>query len=293
MVRREEPHLRAQMLLVDGLSDFTIAALSLSLGAQASGAQRYAGRSSVPGLTSRLRTGWRRRRGLVVSPIRYRGHGRYEAYYPGLSIAGVLGHELIHMASYRRRAAQEGQLILQGGIRLHLTLRDGHLVATGGEAYVRTRPLRAPAAPASPESPGPGPEGEPAVPPGSVPPEPTGASTHVPAESGPGTLRGPDPDSVEAQLRREQQHIEQLLRELRAQERSGHEQTGGPLPAGREPASSGTVDRLERLVVLLRLAQEVPATQTQQALLALARNVYRAAASASADRRSFVVEAVA
>ena len=89
----------------------------------------------------------------MASPIRYRGHGRYEAHYPGLSIAGVLGHELIRMASYRRRAAQEGQLILQGGIRLHLSLRDGHLVATGGEAYVRTRPLRVPAAAASPESP--------------------------------------------------------------------------------------------------------------------------------------------
>lgn len=229
----------------------------------------------------------------MISPIRYRGHGRYEAYYPGLSIAGVMGHELIHMASYRRRAAQEGQLILQGGVRLHLTFRDGRLVATGGEAYVRTRPLRAPAPSASPASPGHRPEGEPGVSPAPVPAGPTDPSAPIPAEPGPGTLPAADPDAARVQLRREQQRIEQLLWQLRARERWSNGQPGDPQAPRREPGSTDAVDRLERIAVLLRLAEQLPATQTPQALLALARHAYRAAVAASANPESSMVERVA
>lgn len=224
----------------------------------------------------------------MISPIRYRGHGRYEAYYPGLSIAGVMGHELIHMASYRRRAAQEGQLILQSGVRLHLTLRDGQLVATGGEAYVRTRPMQpapatAPSAQGGPTSDDrPGHDGEPSGTPAAMPPAP-----------GPGVLPGPDPSAVEAQLRREQQRIEQLLWQLRARSRPAHGQPGAPQAPGRQPGSTEAVDRLERVAVLLQFAEQMPASKAQQAFLALARQAYRAAVAAGGNREGSVIERAA
>ncbi len=181
----------------------------------------------------------------MADPIRYRGHGRYEAYYPAVSVLGVMGHELIHMARFRSQAAREGRVVIQSGVRLHLRLEGGLVVASGGEAYMRSRPARDAAGSATRgDTPGEAPAA----------PAPPQASQPSPTDGGSAYPR--------ALLSREQRRIQQALQQLQ------------PLGVREEELRR----QLQQIAVRLALAQAVPADEVQvQALLAQARRAYQQA----------------
>jgi hypothetical protein len=68
--------------------------------------------------------------------IHYRGHGKLESSPAGKSILHVISHELGHVSEFRSKALREGAEVRSVDVGIHYEIRDGRLVATGGETRV-------------------------------------------------------------------------------------------------------------------------------------------------------------
>lgn len=76
----------------------------------------------------------------------YTGHGMIEKHPAGLTIAGVMGHELGHINGARNLALAGGATVISENIELSVEFEGSRLVATGGKATTVTARPANPAA---------------------------------------------------------------------------------------------------------------------------------------------------
>jgi hypothetical protein len=70
--------------------------------------------------------------------IFYRGHGRLESSPASNSVLHVISHELDHVAEFKSQAIQDKVEIRSIDMNIHYEIRDGKLVAVGGDTKMIT-----------------------------------------------------------------------------------------------------------------------------------------------------------
>lgn len=68
--------------------------------------------------------------------IHYKGHGQLESSPASLSVLHVISHEMGHVAEFRSQAHRDGAEIRDIDVDIRYEIRDGRLVAVGGETKV-------------------------------------------------------------------------------------------------------------------------------------------------------------
>lgn len=76
--------------------------------------------------------------------IHYRGHGKLDSSPASTSVLHVISHELDHVAEYKAEAVRKGADIRDINVKIRYEIRDGKMVAVGGETRVTTETKPAP-----------------------------------------------------------------------------------------------------------------------------------------------------
>ncbi len=70
--------------------------------------------------------------------LHYRGHGKLDSSPASTSVLHVISHELDHVAEYKAEAARKGADIRGIDVDIRYEIRNGKMVAIGGETRVTT-----------------------------------------------------------------------------------------------------------------------------------------------------------